>query len=219
MNSAAWDRASQSILHGAIPSLTRYTQTLPDGREVFLAVYHPSEFLPGGAPKGSTSASPKAGTNLSVSGSSSSSPTANGPTVSPSWIRGSYAAKYAYIEARAGRQGCGVSTYWNIVPNQVAQIRWQFPRQDAYGYVYKAPLTVNIPVHENTAVATIPTRASCDRPSVVTLYGQNGKILSHTGSATVNRITRPIRHGNPLAGLREAPRSGVKERRLPPDSR
>jgi len=189
----------ESILHGAIPSLTRYTQTLPDGREVFLAVYHPSEFLPGGAPKGLDERLAKS-RDESVSlrliiVQPNGKWTDGQPVLDPG---GSYAAKYAYIEARAGRQGCGVSTYWNIVPNQVAQIRWQFPRQDAYGYVYKAPLTVNIPVHENTAVATIPTRASCDRPSVVTLYGHNGQILSHAGSATnLNRITRPIRRGNP----------------------
>lgn len=192
----------QSILDGAIPSLTRYTQTLPDGREVFLAVYYPSDFL---------SRAPKViDENLAKSKDKSvllrfiivqpnGKWTDGQPVMDPG---GSYLAAYAYLEARTGGQGCGGTTYFNLVPNQVARIRWQLPRQDRYGYVYKAALTINIPVHGNTAIATIPTRAPCDRPSVVTLYGHNGQVLSQTGSAAkLDQIARPIRHGNPLAGL------------------
>ena len=32
----------QDVLNGVIPSLTRYTQTLPDGREVFVTVSNPA---------------------------------------------------------------------------------------------------------------------------------------------------------------------------------
>ena len=35
-----------SVLNGVVPSLTRYTQTLPDGREVFLTVGSPGPRLP-----------------------------------------------------------------------------------------------------------------------------------------------------------------------------
>jgi hypothetical protein len=106
----------------------------------------------------------------------------------------------AYITARTGNQARGLDTYSVIVPNQVARIRWQFGRQDRLGYVFNAPLTVNMTVHGNIAVATIPQRASCDRPAAVTLYGRNGQVLSHTGStSTLNRITRPVNHGNPFS--------------------
>ena len=34
------------------------------------------------------------------------------------------------------------------------RVVWQFPRQDSYGYVYKAPLTIDIPVVNNVAIVT-----------------------------------------------------------------
>jgi hypothetical protein len=93
-----------------------------------------------------------------------------------------------------------LDTYWVVVPNQVARIRWQFARQDPSGYVFSAPLSVSLTVHGNIAVTTIPQRASCDRPAAVTLYGRNDEVLSQTGSTTnLNRITRPVNHGNPFA--------------------
>lgn len=59
---------------------------------------------------------------------------------------------------------------------------------------------MNLTVHGNVAVATIPQRASWDRPAAVTLYGHDGQILSHTGStSSLNRITRPVNPGNPFA--------------------
>jgi hypothetical protein len=40
----------------------------------------------------------------------------------------------------------------------------------------------------------------CDSPAAVTLYGHSGQVLSHTGNTrNLNRITRPINHGNPFA--------------------
>jgi hypothetical protein len=48
--------------------------------------------------------------------------------------------------------------------------------------------------------STIPQRTSCDRPAAVTLCGHDGQVLSHTGdTSNLNRITRPINHGNPFA--------------------
>jgi hypothetical protein len=109
-------------------------------------------------------------------------------------------ARDAYIIARTGRQACDLDTYSVIVPNQVARIRWQFGRQDPLGYVFKAPLTVNLAPRGNVAVTTLPQRTSCDRPAAVTLYGHDGQVLSHTGNTSnLNRITRPINHGNPFA--------------------
>jgi hypothetical protein len=185
------------FLSGVIPSLTRYTQTLPDGREVFLAVYNPASTLPRRA---LSHLPPKAKTTLIV-----------GPVIvqpDGKWTngqplddpRGGGTARDAYITARTGRQECGLDTYSVIAPNQVARIRWQFGRQDPMGYVFNGPLTVNMIVHGNIAVTTIPQRASCDRPAAVTLYGHSGEVLSQTGNASnLNRITRPVRHGNPFA--------------------
>ena len=90
------------------------------------------------------------------------------------------------------------------MPNNVTRVRWQFPRQDHYGYVYKAPLTLNIAVHGNYAIATIPGRAPCDEPSVITLYGRDGNVIAHKGNpANLERITRPVRHGDPTAGIKQ----------------
>jgi hypothetical protein len=73
-------------------------------------------------------------------------------------------------------------------------------RRDSFGYVFNAPLTVNLIVHDNIAVTTIPRRASCDRPATVTLYGENDQVLSHTGNTRkLNSITRPVKRQNPFA--------------------
>ena len=185
----------KSVLDGIIPNLTRYTETLPGGREVFLTVYRPDSrrLRPG-------TQSPPAD-NLLIIGLFIVQPdgkwTDGQPVISP--VVGETAGD-AYLEARTGRQGCGLDTYWVIAPDQVARIRWQFGRQDPAGFVFKAPLTVNMTVHGNVAVTTIPERTSCDRPAIITLYGHDGRILSHTGNAiNLNRVTRPARHGNPFS--------------------
>jgi hypothetical protein len=185
----------REVLQGVIPSLTRYTQTLPDGREVFLTVSKPNTRLPR-----------RAGRHLPpdgvlVVGFVTVQPdgkwTDGQPVTNPS---GGETASSAYLTARTGRQGCGLDTYLVIVPNQVARIRWQFARQDPLGYVFNAPLSVNMTVHGNVAATTIPQRASCDQPAAVTLYGHNGQVLSQTGSTNnLNRITRPVNHGDPFA--------------------
>jgi hypothetical protein len=185
----------QDVLNGVIPSLTRYTQTLPDGREVFLTVSNPATTLP---PRARRHLPPN---TILIVGPVIVQPdgrwTNGQPLDTP---RGGDTARDAYIIARTGRQACGLDTYSVIVPNQVARIRWQFGRQDPLGYVFKAPLTVNMTPRGNVAVTTIPQRASCDRPAAVTLYGHDGQVLSHTGNTSnLNRITRPINHGNPFA--------------------
>jgi hypothetical protein len=70
-----------------------------------------------------------------------------------------------------GGSGCFLDTYIGFAANNVSRIRWEFPRQDRQGYVYEAPFIVEIPVRDNVAATTIPQRATCDRPSVVALYG------------------------------------------------
>jgi hypothetical protein len=187
----------QDVLNGVIPSLTRYTQALPDGREIFLTVPNPASTFPGRAHRNLPPVA-RTGLNLGPVIVQPDGKWINGPPVLNA--RGGYTARDAYITARAGRQACGLDTYWVIVPNQVARIRWQFGHQDPMGYVFNAPLTVNMTVRCNVAATTIPQRASCDRPAAVTLYGQNGQVLSQTGDGSnLTRITRPVRHGNPFA--------------------
>jgi len=187
---------SQSLLNGVIPSLTRYTQTLPDGREVFMTVHNNTTILPS-----HTDLRHLPPNAILVVGPVIVQPdgkwTNGQPLDNPS---GGLTARDAYITARTGRQACAVDTYSVIVPNQVARIRWQFGRQDPLGYIFNAPLTVNMTVHGNVAVATIPQRASCDRPDAVTLYDRTGRVLSQTGSTSnLNQITRPVNPGNPFA--------------------
>lgn len=186
---------SASELSGIVPSLTRYTQTLPDGREVFLTVENPGSRLSARAVRQMLHA------GVPIIGEFIVQPdgkwTDGPPVLNPG---GGENAGDAYLIARSGRQGCALDTYWVVAPDQVAGIRWQFGRQDRQGYVYKSPLTVNLTVHGNVAVTTIPQRASCDSPANVTLYGHDGQVLSHTGTATnLDRITRPVRRGNPFA--------------------
>jgi hypothetical protein len=194
----------QDVLSGVIPSLTRYTQTLPDGREVFLTVYNPATTLPRRARRHLPPHT------ILIVGPVIVQPDGrwtNGQPLDTS--SGGDTARDAYIIARTGHQACALDTYSVIVPNQVARIRWQFGRQDPFGYVFKAPLTVNLTPRGNVAVTTIPQRASCDRPAAVTLYGRDGQVLSHTGNTSnLNRITRPINQGNPFAYKRLFHRPG-----------
>ena len=129
----------RSVLHRAIPSLTRYTQTLPDGREVFLAVY-PNEGV----------MSPVLGRHVDRTPQTTAQPipitliivqpdakwTAGQPGLDPEM--GERTAD-AYLAARSGRH-CALDTYWGIVPDQVTRVRWQFGRQDPHGYVTKRRL-------------------------------------------------------------------------------
>lgn len=193
----------ESVLAGTIPSQTRYIETLPDTREVFLTVLRntfPQSLLPRHRPGGPVPRVPAGEILVRLVIVQPDGKWIDGqPVVSPTL--GSVNNRIAYIDA-VGGGGCSLDTHWSIVPNRVARVRWQFPRQDSYGFIYNAPLTVNIPVRGNVAVATIPARASCDHASVVTLYGPSGQVLGHHGSAAnLNRITRPIRHGNPSAAL------------------
>jgi hypothetical protein len=185
----------RDVLQGVIPSLTRYTQTLADGREVFLTVSNPDTTLPGRArrhlPRNSV-------IDIGIITVQPNGKWTDGqPVMNPS---GGETAGAAYLTARTGRQACGLDTYWVIVPNQVARIRWQFARQDPLGYVFNTPLSVTMSVHGNIAATTIPQRASCDRPAAVTLYGRAGDVLSQTGRTNnINQVTRPVNHGNPFA--------------------
>ncbi len=188
----------ESQLDGAIPSLTRFIETLPDTRDVFLVVYTPSSIFrgrPGLAPPRAV----KAFQRIAIIGLMIVQP--DGRWVDGQPIIGGEGGATAgglYFEARHGPNGCSLQTLHNIVPDRVKRVVWQFPRQDSYGYVYKAPLTINIPVVNNVAIVTDRARASCDQPTVVTLYGANGRLLSRIGNpATLDRITHPIRHGHP----------------------
>jgi hypothetical protein len=185
---------TEHMLDGTVPSLTRYIETLPDGYEVFLTLG-----LPRNTPL--TARRRPARSTIADLGMVTINPDgreSTGPGLSGGG--GGATPRTLLFFARGGPTGCSADVEDNIVPDSVTRIRWQFPRQDSYGYVYKAPLTINVPVIQNVAIALIPQRASCDKPTVVTLYGTRGQILSQRGNpASLDRIRKPIRHGNPLA--------------------
>ena len=160
--------ATQSALSGIVPSSMRYAQTLPDGRDVFLARVHiPKVRQPGlrlliVAPDGSWRHGQ--------------------PIVAPSF--GLPDNRIARIEALRGG-GCSTNknpsgsgrglTDWSIEPNGVARVRWQFASQD-HGQPDK-PLTLEVPVRGNTAVATVPGFTGCEQPRAITLYNRDGQII------------------------------------------
>ena len=77
-------------------------------------------------------------------------------------------------------------TDWSIEPNGVARVRWQFASQDQ-GQPDK-PLTLEVPVWGNTAVATVPGLTGCEQPRAITLYNRDGKIIGSRGvPANLNR--------------------------------
>jgi hypothetical protein len=184
----------QHMLDGTIPSLTRYIETLPDGYEVFLTLGLPRTTALGGRRLPARSKIADLGmVTINPNGREGTGPGLGGGF-------GGATVRTLLFFARGGPDGCSADVEYNIVPDGVTRIRWQFPRQDSYGYVYKAPLTINVPVIQNVAIALIPQRASCDKPTVVTLYDTHGQILSQRGNpASLDRIRKPIRHGNPLA--------------------
>ena len=165
--------AAQSALSGIVPSSMRYAQTLPDGREVFLARVHirnvrqPVLRLLIVAPNGSWRHGQ--------------------PIVAPSF--GLPDDRIARIQALHGG-GCSANnpasgsgrglTDWSIEPNGVARVRWQFASQDQ-GQPGSKPLTLDVPVRGNTAVATVPGFTGCEQPSAITLYNQNGQIIGSGG--------------------------------------
>jgi hypothetical protein len=185
---------AQHMLDGTIPTLTRYIETLPDGYEVFLTLGIPPLHTALG---GRRDPARSKIANLGMVTINPDGREGTGPGLGGGF--GGATARTLLFFARGGPDGCSADVEDNIVPDGVTRIRWQFPRQDSYGYVYKAPLTVNVPVIQNVAIALIPQRASCDKPTVVTLYGTHGQILSQRGNpASLDRIRKPIRHGNPL---------------------
>jgi hypothetical protein len=185
-----------TALAGTIPSKTRYLETLPDGREAFLTQVRASVTY---RSHGRQRPDARARVFRLIIVQPDGKWTHGQPIISPGGMVPSN--RIARIEALFGG-GCALNTLFSVMPNGVTRVRWQFPRQDHYGYVYKAPLTLNIPVRGNYAIATIPGRASCDRPSVITLYDRDGNVIAHKGNpANLGRITRPVRHGDPTAGI------------------
>ena len=167
-------------LERVIPSLTRYTQTLPDGREVFLVVYRGI-----GGPSGRIRPTPA---DLAIIGlvivQPNGKPTGGGPVDEGG---GGATPGSLYFLARHGPDGCDGNTLHNIVPDGIARIRWQFPSEDQSGNVHNTPLTVNVPVRQNVAIATINGLVSCAKPTAVTLYNASGQIISQIGSTHAAR--------------------------------
>ena len=158
-------------LSGIIPSSMRYTQTLPDGREVFLALAHGSNvrqpmlrLLIVAADGSWRDGQPIVGVGMGLPDN-----------------------RIALREALRGG-GCSTNmtnsgsghglTEWNIEPNGVARVRWQFAGQTQ---PVTKPLTLDVPVRGNTAVATVPHFANCEQKSAVTLYNHDGQIIASHG--------------------------------------
>lgn len=165
-----------SNLSGVITSLMRYTQTLPDGREVFLVVYRGI-----GGPGRLIRPPP----GLAIIGLDILQPDGK-RTPGSTDVGGGGGATLGslYFEARHGPNGCDGNTLHNIVPDGIARIRWEFPSADFYGN-RDAPVIVNVPVIQNVAIATIPGLISCAKPTSVTLFGASGQIISQIGGTHV----------------------------------
>ena len=164
------DGSSGSVaLSRIVPSSMRFAQTLPDGRDVFLARVHipkvrqPALRLLIVAPDGSLRHGQ--------------------PIVAPS--SGLPDNRIARTEALHGG-GCSTNknptgsgrglTDWSIEPNGVVRVRWQFASQD-HGQPDSKPLTLEVPVRGNTAVATVPGFTGCEQPGAITLYDRDGKSI------------------------------------------
>ena len=151
-------RTVMSFLRDAISISMRYAQTLPDGREVFLTrvhdpqVHQPLLGLWIIAPDGSWQ---------------QGQPVLNATVGLPD-------NRIARIQAAYG-PSCSVNIDRSCVPTGVS---WRFSREDLQGHTYQ-PLTLDVPVRGNTAVATIPGRATCDNASVTTLYASGGRVIAH----------------------------------------
>ena len=174
------NRLVEVYLSGIVASSMRYTQTLPDGREVFVALVHRTHVRQAAlsffivAPDGSWHHGQ--------------------PIVNPS--SGLPDNRIARIEALHGggcsanrtRSGSGHGlTVWSVEPNRVARVRWQFAVQDQ-PQSGGQPLTLDVPVRGNTAVATVPGFSSCEQPSGVTLYNREGQIIgSRSGVSTPSK--------------------------------
>lgn len=168
--------ATQSALSGIVQSSMRYAQTLPDGREVFLARIH----------------IPKVGQPLLrlLIVAPDGSWRHGQPIIAPSF--GLPDNRIARIEALQGG-GCITNnspngsgrglTESSIEPNGVGRVRWQFASHGP-GQNTNKPLVLDISVRGNTAIATVPGFTACQPPSAITLYSQDGQIIGSRGLPT-----------------------------------
>lgn len=170
----------QSDLSGIDRSSIRYAQTLPDGREVFVAHGHVTKALAHDDPK--LLHRPTLATWIIAPNGS----WRHGDPIDGSWgAAPRNLARWAQLEALHGG-GCAVDqkrgtltghslTVYSVEPNNVARVRWQFAHGSG------KTVTVEVPVHGNTAVATVPGLSGCTNISAVTLYDSDGQIIAHRG--------------------------------------
>ncbi|MGI8712303.1 MAG: hypothetical protein ACR2NR_03800 [Solirubrobacteraceae bacterium] len=163
-----------------MPSLTRLVETLPDGRDVFMLVQRPD------------SRTPRYMVGLvflQPNGASAH----NGPSIAG----GDDDASSANL-GDLSQPSCFGFTDHMVVPDAITRIRWSFARQDALGFVYRRPLTINVAVRNNAAITTVTARPPCESPDVATAYAPDGRVIASYGNPdNLNRIIRPIRHGRP----------------------
>lgn len=210
--------ATQSALTGIVRSSMRYAQTLPDGREVFLArvripkVSQPSLRFLIVAPDGSWRHGQ--------------------PIIAPSF--GLPDNRIARIEALQGG-GCITNngpngsgrglTESSIEPNGVSRVHWQFASQGQGQNNNSKPLILDIPVRGNTAVATAPGLTGCEQPSAITLYNRDGQVIGSRGvratsstsqspSTAQSRVT-PAGVKRAILGQQSSPRATTASCRTP----
>jgi hypothetical protein len=111
----------------------------------------------------------------------------------------------------AGGLSPGKSThYYEIVPDGVARVRWEFPRQaiggPGPGPVYPKPLEVTVAVHDNVAAFTIPPPER-GYASVDTWYAADGSVIASRGStASLEHVVASPKPGAQTAQSRRAER-------------
>ena len=186
-------RFADDWLDGVIPSQTRYVRTISGGREVFLAVLtngSARQLVQNPNARPARTRDGEVALKLIIVQPDGRATTAQGPIRQPidGGGLGYVNNRIAGIEARAGG-GCSGVTVWSLMPNGISRVRWQFPRQDRYGNTYPTPLSVTVPAQDNLAIATIHGRASCDKPTVTTLYDANGHVVDRYGNpAPLRRV-------------------------------
>lgn len=103
-------------------------------------------------------------------------------------------------------------TYYEVVPDGVTRVRWQFPRQafapspGIASQTFAKPLTVSVPVHDNIAAARLPKRGFS--PAVTTWFDAAGAVIARHGNPhLLDRVLPTPKAAPPTALSRRAQRN------------
>ena len=91
--------------------------------------------------------------------------------------------------------------YYEVVPDNVAQVRWEFPRQPTYAgggivHQFRHALTVTVTVHDNVAAIRIPQRGA---PAHETWVAADGNVLA---TVTLRSGAAQPTEGNLVAAIK-----------------